>query len=92
MRIHSTSFGRKAAAVLIGAAAAIGLLAGSARAQNQPWGLPPPPPGVGPVELFADLHDTPQGKFLEGGAFDDGREFLVGRHRYRLGLLSHAGG
>src|ERR1700745_3844784 len=36
----------------------------------QPWGLPPPPPGVGPVELFVDIHDTPQGKFLEGGAFD----------------------
>ena len=22
----------------------------------QPWGLPPPPPGVGPVELFTDIH------------------------------------
>jgi hypothetical protein len=30
------------------------------------WGLPPPPPGIGPVSLFADIHDAPQGKFLEG--------------------------
>ena len=37
---------------------------------GQPWGLPPVPPGVGPVEKFADVSDTPQGKFLEGGAFD----------------------
>ena len=37
----------------------------------QPWGLPPPPPGIGPVEKFADVGNTPQGKFLEGGAFDD---------------------
>ncbi len=36
----------------------------------QPWGLPPLPPGVGPVEQFADISNTPQGKFLEGGAFD----------------------
>ena len=36
-----------------------------------PWGLPPLPPGVGPVEKFADVSETPQGKFLEGGAFDD---------------------
>jgi gluconolactonase len=44
----------------------------------QPWGLPPPPPGIGPVELFADIHDTPQGKFLEGGAFDtDGNFWFV---------------
>ncbi len=28
------------------------------------------PPGVGPVEKFADVSDTPQGKFLEGGSFD----------------------
>jgi hypothetical protein len=44
----------------------------------QPWGLPPPPPGIGPVELFADIHDSPQGKFLEGGAFDtDGNFWFV---------------
>src|SRR5437870_10663707 len=36
----------------------------------QPWGLPPLPAGVGPVEKFADIHDTPQGQFLEGGSFD----------------------
>jgi len=34
----------------------------------QPWGLPPLPPGIGPVEKFADIKDTPQGKFLEGGS------------------------
>ena len=28
------------------------------------------PPGVGPVEKFADVSGTPQGQFLEGGAFD----------------------
>src|SRR5256885_5971026 len=37
----------------------------------QPWGLPPLPQGVGPVEKFADIGNTPQGKFLEGGAFDE---------------------
>src|SRR6266542_4341804 len=37
----------------------------------QPWGLPPLPPGVGPIEKFADISSTPQGKFLEGGSFDD---------------------
>jgi hypothetical protein len=36
----------------------------------QPWGLPPLPAGIGPVEKFADVSDTPQGKFLEGGSFD----------------------
>src|SRR3954454_23247872 len=36
----------------------------------QPWGLPPLPQGVGPVEKFADLGGTPHGQFLEGGAFD----------------------
>src|ERR1700684_2342180 len=36
----------------------------------QPWGLPPLPQGVGPVEKFADISATPQGKFLEGGSFD----------------------
>jgi gluconolactonase len=43
--------------------------------QVQPWGLPPPPPGIGPVTLFADIHDQPQGKFLEGGAFDKSGNF-----------------
>src|SRR6266478_1810818 len=36
----------------------------------QPWGLPPLPAGVGPVEKFADVSGTPQGQFLEGGSFD----------------------
>ncbi len=45
----------------------------------QPWGLPPLPPGVGPIEKFADISDTPQGKFLEGGAFDtEGNLWFVG--------------
>ena len=56
--------------VIIGLLCAIGGLAGAAKAQVQPWGLPPLPPGVGPVEKFADVSQTPQGKFLEGGAFD----------------------
>src|ERR1700759_2752613 len=43
--------------------------------QVQPWGVPPPPPGIGPVSLFADIHDQPQGKFLEGGAFDKAGNF-----------------
>ncbi len=43
--------------------------------QVQPWGLPPPPPGIGPVSLFADIHEQPQGKFLEGGAFDNDGNF-----------------
>ena len=48
--------------------------AGPAQGQGpdlvQPWGLPPLPAGVGPVEKFADVSGTPQGQFLEGGAFD----------------------
>ena len=36
----------------------------------QPWGLPQLPAGIGPVEKFADVSGTPQGAFLEGGAFD----------------------
>jgi len=45
----------------------------------QPWGLPPLPQGVGPVEKFVDIGNTPQGKFLEGGAFDDqGNLWFVG--------------
>src|ERR1700732_2544215 len=47
---------------------------GAARAQApcpvQPWCLPPLPAVVGPVEKFADVSGTPQGQFLEGGAFD----------------------
>src|SRR2546430_8540051 len=68
------------AIVLTGILAALPGLGGTVHAQTpapapaatpvQPWGLPPLPPGVGPVEKFADVSDTPQGKFLEGGAFD----------------------
>jgi len=61
-------------AVVIGLYLGIGGLAGAAIAQNQslvqPWGLPPLPPGIGPVEKFADVSNAPQGQFLEGGAFD----------------------
>jgi gluconolactonase len=61
-------------ALLIGLLLATIGAVGAARAQGQapvqPWGLPPLPAGVGPVEKFADLGNTPQGQFLEGGAFD----------------------
>ena len=44
----------------------------------QPWGLPPLPADVGPVEKFADVSGTPQGQFLEGGSFDkDGNLWFV---------------
>ena len=44
----------------------------------QPWGLPPLPEGIGPVEKFADVSGTPQGQFLEGGSFDkDGNLWFV---------------
>jgi gluconolactonase len=49
--------------------------AASVSDQARAWGLPPLPPGIGPVSLFADIHDAPQGKFLEGGAFDDAGNF-----------------
>src|SRR3954469_21471481 len=45
------------------------------REKVEPWGVPPPPPGIGPVSLFADIHDQPQGKFLEGGAFNKAGNF-----------------
>ena len=58
------------------------LLPAAANAQYtapvQPWGLPPLPAGIGPVEKFADVSNTPQGQFLEGGAFDtDGNLWFV---------------
>jgi len=53
---------------------ALAVAGSGARAQApglvQPWGLPPLPAGIGPVEKFADVSGTPQGAFLEGGAFD----------------------
>ena len=61
-------------AVLFGIFLAIAGPGGAASAQTagpvQPWGLPPLPPDIGPVEKFADVSNTPQGQFLEGGAFD----------------------
>src|SRR5437588_2622724 len=57
-------------AVLIGMLCAIGTARAQAPGPVQPWGLTPRPAGVGPVEKFADVSGTPQGQFLEGGAFD----------------------
>jgi gluconolactonase len=61
-------------AALFGTFLAIANVGGAAQAQTpgpvQPWGLPPLPAGIGPVEKFADVSNTPQGQFLEGGAFD----------------------
>ena len=49
--------------VMIGLLCAIAGPGGAVKAQApnlvQPWGLPPLPPGVGPVEKFADVSDTP---------------------------------
>jgi hypothetical protein len=74
MRVrHNLLNGLAAAVALLGAVVAP---AGGAKAQApaagpiQPWGLPPLPAGVGPVEKFADVSGTPQGQFLEGGSFD----------------------
>ncbi len=69
---------RISGALLFGILCAVAGPGGTARAQApapaampvQPWGLPPLPAGVGPVEKFADVSGTPQGKLLEGGAFD----------------------
>jgi gluconolactonase len=64
------------ATVVVALICAIAGPGGSAKAQApapgpvQPWGLPPLPAGVGPVEKFADVSGTPQGQFLEGGSFD----------------------
>jgi gluconolactonase len=61
-------------AVVIASVLACAAPLGAARAQTagpvQSWGLPPLPAGIGPVEKFADVSNTPQGQFLEGGAFD----------------------
>src|SRR5437588_9056361 len=61
---------RLVGAVLIGMLCATGAARAQAPGPVQPWGLPPLPAGVGPVEKFADVSGTPQGQFLEGGAFD----------------------
>ena len=61
-------------AALFGIFLAIAGAGGAAQAQTpgpvQSWGLPPSPAGIGPIEKFADVSNTPQGQFLEGGAFD----------------------
>jgi len=84
MQIHHNPSGGFAA-LLIGIIFAFAVPGGPAKAQApaagpvQPWGLPPLPPGVGPVEKFADVSGTPQGQFLEGGAFDtQGNMWFVG--------------
>src|SRR3954453_17350738 len=71
------------AAVLYGIGSLVSSVGAQAQAQPaepvQPWGLPPLPQGVGPIEQFADVGGTPQGKFLEGGSFDtDGNFWFVG--------------
>ena len=73
---HTRPSHRGLAALLIGLLCAAAGPGGTAKAQapaaapSQPWGLPPLPAGIGPVEKFADVSGTPQGQFLEGGAFD----------------------
>ena len=67
--------------------------------QVQPWGLPPPPPGIGPVTLFADVHDhaklvpafncNPKGDLgpacePQGTRWHDGKLYVTTRH---LGVL-----
>src|SRR5438128_10839960 len=73
MQMHGSLI-KSLAIALIGIFCIISGLAGAAQAQTpnlvQPWGLPPLPPGVGPVEKFADVSGTPHGQFLEGGSFD----------------------
>ena len=59
---------RLVGAVLIGMLCATGAAKAQGLGPVQPWGLPPLPAGVGPVEKFADVSGTPQGQFLEGGA------------------------
>src|SRR5262249_45351231 len=71
-RILLTGLGIALTCILCATSAAGGAAMARAAAAGpvQPWGLPPLPAGVGPVEKFADVSDTPQGKFLEGGSFD----------------------
>jgi hypothetical protein len=70
----SQTFTEAVSTALFGIFLAIAGAGGAAQAQTsgavQPWGRPPLPAGVGPVEKFADVSNTPQGQFLEGGAFD----------------------
>ena len=80
------------AIVLAGILSAIAGLGGTAQAQTpapapaanpvQPWGLPPLPPGVGPVEKFADVSDTPHSpQNLNCGGFSNphaAQRFFIG--------------
>lgn len=56
--------------IFLAVAGPLGAVKAQTVSPGQPWGLPPLPPGIGPVEKFADVSNTPQGQFLEGGAFD----------------------
>jgi gluconolactonase len=56
--------------LLLATTGTVGVAKAQSPAPVQPWGLPPLPAGIGPVEKFADVSNTPQGQFLEGGAFD----------------------
>jgi hypothetical protein len=73
MHMHGNLI-KSLAAALIGIFCVTSGREGAAQAQTpnlvQPWGLPPLPPGVGPVAKFADVSGTPQGQFLEGGSVD----------------------
>jgi len=57
-------------ALFLATTGTIGIACAQGQAPVQPWGLPPLPAGIGPVEKFADVSNTPQGQFLEGGSFD----------------------
>jgi gluconolactonase len=56
--------------IFLAVAGPLGAVKAQTVSPGQPWGLPPLPPGIGPVEKFADVSNTPQGQFLEGGSFD----------------------
>ena len=58
----------------------------------QAWRLPTLPVGIGPVEKFADVGGTPQGQFLEGGAFDkEGNLWFVAIGSGRISHLTSDG-
>jgi gluconolactonase len=57
-------------ALFLATTGTVGIACAQGQAPVQPWGLPPLPAGIGPVEKFADVSNTPQGQFLEGGSFD----------------------
>src|SRR5262249_45237874 len=61
---------RRLGTVLVGIFCWVGAAEAQSPSLVQPWGLPPLPAGIGPVEKFADVSGTPQGQFLEGGSFD----------------------